>query len=79
MENEMSKRCEWFGHSWKNDGEPSIIADLMTQPLKCSSCGETKGDVGSWSDDPPPKIAKLKPAFFLIAAFVVVAMVLKWS
>lgn len=73
----MSKRCEWFGHSWKKNGDPSIIADLMTQPLKCSSCGKEKGDVGSWSDDPPPKIAKLKPAFLLIVAFVVVAIVLK--
>lgn len=73
----MGKRCEWLGHRWVDDGPASIAADLMTQPQKCAVCDKTKGHVGSWSDDPPPKIAKLWPLLCFAVLFATSAFILK--
>jgi len=57
----MSKRCKESRHRWTDDGEPTYVAGMLTQPQTCTRCSATRGDVASMSSDEKPKLARLIP------------------
>ncbi len=57
----MSKLCKESRHRWKDDGEPSYVAEMLTQPQTCTRCSATRGYVASMSSDERPTLARLIP------------------